>query len=70
MFLSISELEFQRLGLPNRGFRIEGIAKIDFSWKSFLMTFGIGFCRFWEALAPNFLVCWALKTGLKTERFL
>ena len=34
-FLLISDSNFRRLGLPNRGFRTEGIAKIDVSWKSF-----------------------------------
>ena len=33
--LAISDSDFRRLGLPNRRFRMEGIAKIDFSWKSF-----------------------------------
>ena len=43
-FFMISEPKFQRLGLPNRGFRIEEIAKLDSSWKSFLMNFLIVFC--------------------------
>ena len=49
-FLSISNAKFQRLGLPNQGFRMEGIVKIVFSWKSFLLKFGIDFYRFLEAL--------------------
>ena len=53
-FLSISESKFRRLGLPNRGFRMEGIAKIDFSWKSFLMNFGIDFYVFWMPWEPFF----------------
>ena len=47
--LSISESRFRRSGLPNRGFRIEGFAEIDFSWKPFVMSFGIDFCCFLEA---------------------
>ena len=43
IFLSMSDSNFQCLGLPNRGFRIGPIAKNDFSWKLFLMHFGIGF---------------------------
>ena len=35
ILLSISESTFQRLGLPNLGFRIECIAKIDLSWFRF-----------------------------------
>ena len=30
-FLSLSDLNFQRLGLRNRRFRMEGVAKVDFS---------------------------------------
>ena len=41
--LLISASEFQRLGLPNQGFRMERIAQIVFSWKSFLMNFRIHF---------------------------
>ena len=42
-FLAISDSIFRRLGLPNRGVRMEGIATIDFSWKSFLKNVGIDF---------------------------
>ena len=35
--------DFSMLGLPNRGFRMKGIAQIDCSWKSFLKNFGIDF---------------------------
>ena len=42
-FFAIPDSIFRRLGLPNRGFRMEGIAKIDFSWKSFLNNFRILF---------------------------
>ena len=54
--LSISESKFQLLGPPNRGFRIEGIAKIGFSWKSFLVIFGDGFLAFF--LMPLGLLFW------------
>ena len=43
IFLAISDSIFRRLGLPNRGFRMEGIAKHDFSWKSFLKNVGVDF---------------------------
>ena len=55
-FLSISETKFQGLGLPNRGFRMERIAKIDFSRKSFFIQFGVDLCRFLEAWEAVFLV--------------
>ena len=55
-----SESEFQCLGLPNPGFRMEGIAKIDLSWKSSLMNFGMDFYRFLEALGT---VDWWLLAG-------
>ena len=32
-FFSIYETEFQHLGLPNRGFRMDGIANTDFPRK-------------------------------------
>ena len=41
--LAISDSIVRRLRLPNRGFRNEGIAKIDVSWKSFLENLGIEF---------------------------
>ena len=48
--LLISESEFRRSGLPNRGFRTECIAKNEFAWISCLMNSGIDLCRFFEAL--------------------
>ena len=47
-------VKFRRLGLPTRGFRLESIAKVDFSWKSFLMNFGIDLHRFLKALGTVF----------------
>ena len=41
IFECISESKFQRSGLPNRRYRMECIAKIDFPWKSFVMISGI-----------------------------
>ena len=52
--LLISELIFRRLGFPNRRFRKECIAKINFSWKSFLVNFGIEFYSFVAALGTVF----------------
>ena len=67
ILLLISEPKFRCLGLPNRGFRIEGIAKIDLSQKSFFINFGVEFCCFLKALGAVFLVFWALKTGLEIK---
>ena len=63
--LSISDPNSRGLGPPNRCFRMESIAKHDFSWKSFLLNSGMIFYCFLEALGAVFLICLALKTGLK-----
>ena len=68
--LAISDLIFRRLGLPNRGFRIEGIAKNECSWISFLKNFWIVFLCFVDALGAVFLTFQGLKTSLETKRFL
>ncbi len=51
-FLATSDLKFRHLRFQNHCFRMEGIAKIDFSWKSFFCEFRTGFfCVFvkpWE----------------------
>ena len=54
IFLLIPDSKFRRLGLPNRCFRTECLAKIDFSWKTCLMTFGIDFNSFLKALEAVF----------------
>ena len=54
IFFMISDSKFGRLGLPDRGFRMQGIAKIDFSWKSFLMNFGNRFLLFFDSLGHRF----------------
>ena len=54
IFLSISESKSRRLGLSNRGFRIECIAKIDVSPKSFLMNLGTDLCCFFGSLGSHF----------------
>ena len=69
IFSSNFKSEIRRLGLPNRGVRIEGIAKFDLSWKLFLMNSGMDFCCFLEALGAVFLVFWALETELKIDDF-
>ena len=56
LFLLSSESTFQRSELPNRGFRMESIATIDFLWKSFLTSFGMDCYRFLEALGAVFLI--------------
>ena len=55
IFLSISDSRFRRVELPNHGFRIEGIAKNDFSWKSFLMKSRIVF-SFFSSIGSRFSV--------------
>ena len=40
-FLPISDSILRRSGLPNHGFRMECIAQIDFSRKSFFIHFGV-----------------------------
>ena len=54
--LVISESNFRLLGVPNRGFRMEGIAKIDVSWRSFLKNFWIVLLGFVNALGAVFLI--------------
>ena len=70
IFVSISDSSVRRLGLQNRCFRIEGIAKFDLSWKSFLKNFGIDFDCFVDSLGAAFLIFEALKASLKTKRLL
>ena len=48
----ISNLIFRCLGLPDRCFRMEGLAKIEFSWKSVSKNFGIDLFVF-------FPCCWS-----------
>ena len=52
--LFISESTFRRLGLRSRGFRKESIAKVDFSWKSFIKNFEINFL--FDAVGSVFLI--------------
>ena len=52
--LAIFESNFRRVGLQNRRFRMEGIAKIDLSWKSFLKNSGMDLKCFCEALGTVF----------------
>ena len=68
--LSLSASNFRRLGLPNRGFRIEGIAKIDFPGESFSLNFGMDLYCFLEALGVVSLISIDLRTSLKIKRFL
>ena len=50
VILSIIDSKFRCSRLPKRGSGMEGIAKISFWWKSFLMQFGICFCCFFKSL--------------------
>ena len=50
---SISESKCQRLGLPNRGFRVESIGNLC-SWKSFLIDCWNRFCHRFKALSKDF----------------
>ena len=52
--LSISHSKYQRLGLPNQGFRMEGFAAIDFGRKSFFKPLRIELARFLDALKAVF----------------
>ena len=52
IFLSISGSAFQRLGLKNRDFRIEGIATIEFAWTSFLIDSGLFLSFFLKPWGP------------------
>ena len=69
LFFSDFCIEFSTF-LTNRCFRMECTAKIDVSWKSFLVNFGMDFCCLSEALGAVFLTFLALKADLKTEGFL
>ena len=42
-FIDFSDSNFRCVGLPSRSFRMQRIAKIGFSCRSFLMKFGIDF---------------------------
>ena len=68
-FLSISESKFRCLGLQIQGFRMEGIAKIDFSQKSCFMDFGHEFGCFVEVLGAVFLVFCASKASSSSSCF-
>ena len=69
-FLSISDSIFRCLGLPNRGFRMEGIATNRLFMEIVFTEFLYGLLSFFEALGTVFLIFLALKTDLKTEGFL
>ena len=66
-FLLISDSEFPRLGLPKRGFRMEAMAAIDFSWKLFLMNFGMDFVSFFGSLGRRFHDLFSLENRLENE---
>ena len=52
--LSLSDLSFRQLRLRNRRLRMEGIAKIDVSWKSFLKNSRMFFNVFLKPWEPFF----------------
>ena len=54
LFVSISEASFQLTGINIRGFRIESIAKTNFSPKAFFVNFEIEFCGFLGGLGNHF----------------
>ena len=62
-------MTFGRLGLLRSCFRIEGVAKTNFSQESFIMDIGVDFCHFLEALGAVFLSFVALETMLKIYGF-
>ena len=55
------------MGLPSRGFRIESIAEIEFSWKSFLMKFGVDFLSFFASLGSRLSDFSSLENRLENE---
>ena len=63
-------IEISTLGTSISRFSHEGIAKIGFPWKSFLMNFEVDSVRCLDALGTGFVVFWALKTDLKIDDFL
>ena len=66
LFLSsIYESKFRRLGLPNRSFCKESLAKLDFSRKSFLMNFLDRFLSFFGGLGGRFSGFLGLENGLE-----
>ena len=69
IFLSISDSNF-RCGTSKSLFSYGRYCKIGFSWKSFLMNFGIVFWCFVDALGAVFMIFEVLKTSLNTKRFL
>ena len=54
IFLSISDSNSRRLGLPSRRVHIECIAKSVFSWKSLLLNSGMDVECFWNPWQPFF----------------
>ena len=71
LFLSISDSNFRRLGLPHRHFRLHGeYSKIDLSCKSpQLNEFQVTIPLFLVGSGTVFLIFEAFKTSLKTKRF-
>ena len=67
LFAPIFQSKFWRLGLLKLGFRKEVIAKQKFTDINF-MDFGVGLCRFSEAVAAVFLIFAVLETGLEIHR--
>ena len=65
LFSSISTSTFRRWGLPNRGFRKESIAKIDFPLKSFFYEFRGRFLSFVGALGAVFSCFCCLENNFK-----
>ena len=69
LFSPIWESIFGRLGFVEPGFRLECIAKTNFSQKSFVMDIEVEFTCFFDALGAVFLVFAAMETGLKIDGF-
>ena len=70
IFVSSSESKFLRLGLPNRGFRMEGIAKNALSWKSCFFVFQDRFLLFSESLGYRFSDSCNLENKVENEAIL
>ena len=63
LFMSVFGVQNIKEGFLTRAFRMESIATIDFSWKSFVMNFGIEFYCFSDVLGAVVLFL-CLETDL------
>ena len=67
VILGLVHISFKIHILLNSFPGLEGIAKIDFSRKSFFMDVGVDLCRFLEALGAAFLFFFGLEDRLENR---